>query len=444
MADNSMANNGLSFQTAQIPLRLSPWVIEGAFIVLLLLSFVGLTPFQIRDPQVLAMTNSAPSSGDGDMIRQIAFLSVLMVLSAGALQRRGLAIIRAVPVSMLLVLAWCAASALWAGEPGIAFRRAGLEIVVVTSLMLAVEALGTKRCLELLRYVMIGVLVVDWISIPLIPQARHLANETDPSIVGDWRGLYYQKNITGAVCALSILVFGYFALRDRRKLDYALLLATAIFLIMTNSKSSMGLLPASLLAAGLYVVATRTTLDRAIVLTGLALTFILAAAAIVVEWQTITHIFSDPDAFTGRVEIWHAELAHIADHPLLGAGFGTFADAGARSPLYPYVHDKWVGAVAHGHNGYLQLLVTIGGIGFVLAMAAFIANPVIGFWRGRKDLLLTAFLFSVFIFVLLHNLTETDFLEGAGPPWAMFVLMIAMLRARHEDREPEATSWPSR
>lgn len=437
-----MAENGLAYQTAR-PMRLAPWVIEGAFIVLLLLSFVGLTPFQLRDPQALAIGNGA-TGGGGDMIRQVAFLGVLMVLSAGALQRRGFAIIRAVPVSMLLVLAWCAASALWAGEPGIAFRRAGLEIVVVTSLMLAVEALGTKRCLELLRYVMIGVLVVNWISIPLIPQARHLANENDPSIIGDWRGLYYQKNITGAVCALSILVFGYFALRDRRKLDYALLIATAGFLVMTNSKSSMGLLPASLLAAGIFVLATRKTLDRAIVLTGLVLTAVLAAAAVAVEWQTITHIFSDPNAFTGRVEIWHAELAHIADHPLLGAGFGTFADAGARSPLYPYVHDKWVGAVSHGHNGYLQLLVTIGGIGFALAMSAFIAGPVIAFWRNRKDMLLTAFLFTVFIFVLLHNFMETDYLEGAGPAWAMFVLMIAMLRARHDEPEPEATAWPNR
>ncbi len=86
--------------------------------------------------------------------------------------------------------------------------------------------------------------------------------------------------------------------------------------------------------------------------------------------DAIAKLLEDPDEFTGRAEIWAAELRYIADHPLLGAGFGTFTDTGGQSPLHNYVGASWVEAVSHGHNGYLQVLVTIGGVGFVLAMLA--------------------------------------------------------------------------
>ena len=48
-------------------------------------------------------------------------------------------------------------------------------------------------------------------------------------------------------------------------------------------------------------------------------------------------MLEDPTEFTGRAAIWQAEIAFIRDHPLLGSGFGTFADTGSLSPLHNYV-----------------------------------------------------------------------------------------------------------
>ena len=66
-------------------------------------------------------------------------------------------------------------------------------------------------------------------------------------------------------------------------------------------------------------------------------------------------MLEDPREFTGRSAIWSAELRYIADHPFLGAGFGTFTDTSSQSPLHNYVSGSWVDAVSHGHNGYLQV-----------------------------------------------------------------------------------------
>jgi O-antigen ligase len=170
-------------------------------------------------------------------------------------------------------------------------------------------------------------------------------------------------------------------------------------------------------------------LDRAIVTVGLLLLVALAVTVALLNYEAISRILSDPQEFTGRTAIWQAEIAFIRDHPWLGSGFGSFADTGALSPLHNYVGASWVDAVSHGHNGYLQLIVTIGFVGFAIAMIAIILTPAGAFWRiDDMDRLLKALLFSLFIFFVFHNLTESDFLESDGASWVVFLMMMAALR----------------
>jgi len=156
----------------------------------------------------------------------------------------------------------------------------------------------------------------------------------------------------------------------------------------------------------------------------------------VLDAETIARALEDPAEFTGRSAIWAAELRYIHDHPLLGAGFGTFADSGGPSPLHDYIRGSWIEAVSHGHNGYLQLLVTIGGVGFVLAMAALLLPAFRSFWDLNWDGgPFRPLLFALFVFLVLHNVMESDFLEGDGVLWAAFLLMLAALREsdRHQE-----------
>ena len=275
-----------------------------------------------------------------------------------------------------------------------------------------------------------GVLIVNWLSIPLVHQSVHLPGEQDPGLVGDWRGLYFHKNIAGAVSAVSAIVFLFSALRTKRWIDIALFLAAVGFVVMTRSKSSLGLLVVAFALGLTYRFAWRRGIDRMIVaVAGLLFVFLLSAF-FVLDADMIARALEDPTEFTGRAAIWQAEIAFIRDHPFLGSGFGTFADTGNLSPLHNYVAGSWVEAVAHGHSGYLQLLVTIGGVGFVLTVLALIAVPAVQFWRQRGgDLNMRAMLFTIFVFLVLHNFMESDFLEGDAPAWVAFLLMLAFLRA---------------
>jgi O-antigen ligase len=437
MAADSLAYRPWTHQTSS-----NVWFAEAAYVAFLLLIFVGLSPFAFRDPVMLA-TGESGFTASGDAVRQIAFLAAFLCMAVAAWRNRGGDVLRSVPLLLAVLIFWCLVSASWATEPSVSFRRAVLASVIILSAMLSVSAVGSHRALTILRYILAAILVVNWFSILVVRQAVHLAGEVDPGLVGDWRGLYFHKNIAGSVTAIGAILFFFEMVRSRRLTDSVLFLAAVVFTAMTHSKSSLGLLPIALAAGLVYRFAWMRGVDRAIVIASTILVLIVGVATVAVDWGSIARLLEDPNQFTGRAAIWQGEVSFIADHPFLGAGFGTFADTGTLSPLHNYVGDAWVRNVSHGHNAYLQLFVTIGGVGLILSLAAFVISPLVAFARARDPEQIAYFsvLFAVFAFMVLHNLLESDFLEGDSPAWVAFLLVIAMarhasMRTAGSEREP--------
>jgi len=397
-----------------------------SFIALLLLIFVGLNAF--NPPPEVSQFGGVAEASRGDVLRQIAYLGVAAMIGLTALTRYGMETVRIVPMSMILLLAWCLASALWAPETSIVIRRAGLEVVVVVSLLVSVETLGAERAFLIWRWLLAAILLVNFLSIPLIATARHGASEIDPALVGNWRGLYGHKNMAGAVCALTAIAFLFSQNGRRNWIGICVALAACLFLAMTRSKSSAGFLVISCVCGLLYRLTWRDGLNRAILLVCGALLTTALAVFVVLDADAIARVLEDPTEFTGRAEIWAAELRYIADHPLFGAGFGTFTDTRAASPLRDYVNGTWVAGVSHGHNGYLQVMVTIGGIGFILAMLALVVAPARRLWTpDHTDHGLKSMLMAIFVFAVAHNFMESDFLEGDGVTWCTMLMTIAAL-----------------
>jgi O-antigen ligase len=423
-----MANESFALSYAP-PRDVSRSVIaEIAFIALLLMMFVGLSPF-VPPAAPTSVNAAAPAPGDG--LRQIIFLAVFFPVVFASTLQRGWNVFRVVPLALIAMLAWCFFSVGWSGVPDVSLRRAALAAIVVISTIGSVDLLGGQRAFLLWRIVLAIVLVVNWLSIPLIQTAVHLPGEVDPSLIGDWRGLYGQKNTAGAVCVMTALLF-LFSRNGRGNWIGWLVAAAALgFLVMTRSKTSMALFPVALAAGLLYRVSWRDSLSRAIFLCGAILLVAVAALFLSLNWDLIARLLTDPGSFTGRAEIWQAILAYMHDHPLLGAGFGTIAHTGTLSPLHNYARGNWVEAIADSHNGYLQILVTTGSIGLGLALLGMVVDPLLRFWPLEpKRTGFKALLFAIFVFVLLHNFLETDFLESDNSIWFAFLVMLASLKTR--------------
>ena len=432
MANESFALNPAPARTTDGPF-FRPNLAGIGFTIFLLLVFVGLEPFAPR-ADVSTFGGVAQGNSQGDMLRQISYIGAFGLIVMAILTRQGMAAIRAVPLSIALLLGWCLASMLWAAQPEVVIRRAGLEVIIVLSVFFGIEALGTARAFAIFKWLLLAVLVINWLSIPVIPAARHFATEIDTALIGNWRGLYGHKNIAGAVSAITALIFLFGRHGKGNWIGILVALAATLFLVMSQSKSSLGFLPIAAAAGLAYRYSWKDGLSRAILLVVTVLLLLGIGLATLFYADEISRLLSDPREFTGRSAIWAAELAYIRDHPLLGHGFGTFADTGGLSPLHGYVNDNWVETVSHGHNGYLQLLVTIGGIGFALAMAALVLSPLRRFWRLAQDDSRSLF-FALFVFVVLHNMMESDFLEGDGVSWTTMLLVIAMLRNSERSAE---------
>lgn len=415
-----MASEG--FALSHAPARAAGGWMAAAFTLFLMIVFVGLEPFQ---PKPIVSAYGGVSRGDA--LRQLCYILVFGGIVLAAVQRFGLMAARAIPASIALLLVWCMASALWSDYPGVVIRRGGLEVILILSVFLSVEVLGWQRAFAIWKWLLLAILVVNWISIPLIPAAKHFPDEVDTALIGNWRGLYGHKNITGAVCVVTALIFLF--TRNGKGNWIGILAAAAAtgFLVFSQSKSSLGFLPLSAAAGLAYRIGWKDGLSRAIVTLLGAMALFALGLAMLLEAEALNRLLSDPTEFTGRSAIWAAQIAYIRDHPLLGSGFGTFADTGGRPALYAYITDFWMETISHGHNGFLQLLVTIGGIGFVLAMAALVIAPAIRFWTLDRHPL-KPLLFALFVFTLLHNVMESDFLEGDTVTWVTMLMVIALLR----------------
>jgi O-antigen ligase len=400
---------------------------EIGYVVFLLLIFVGVAPFASADAS--SGGDAAAVAGAGDAMRQVSYLLAFALILCAAIGDRRAALVRAVPPVFAVLLAWCLISCAWAPDPAVSLRRAVLLCIVCSSVFVSVQSLGTARSLELLCYVLAAVVVIDFASVILVPAARHLSDDIEPNVVGDWRGVHGHKNVAGALYVDAILIFSYWAIVERKRFAIPLALAGAVFLVGTNSKSSIGLLPLAGAGGVIFLLSNRNMANRRIVVVTAALIAAVAFAIVAAWWAPIVQAFNDPELFTGRTAIWQAEWAYILDHPWLGSGFGSFAYTGKTSPIYDYISNAWTGAVANGHQGYLELLVTTGVPGFVLAMASFLYEPVAQLsGSGTIPRPLRALFCALFVFFFLHNFMESDFLKTDTAEWVMFVAVLAMLR----------------
>jgi O-antigen ligase len=111
-----------------------------------------------------------------------------------------------------------------------------------------------------------------------------------------------------------------------------------------------------------------------------------------------------------RLLLWKAGLKIFADHPLIGVGDIDLGDL-----LRAYADPGYTGEWGHVHNIMLQVMVTLGSIGAVAALAIFTVIAVTEwriFRRVRDDWFAGSFVLgalAVFVGFQVNGLTEWSF-----------------------------------
>jgi O-antigen ligase len=402
-------------------------------IVFVLFTQIGLDPF--AEDTVASLVR-----GSGDVSRQVGMVVLCGLLLLASFDTRNLWANVAVPASLLIMLGYCLVSVSWALDPGISIRRLGFTLLTVWFLCRAVGVLGYMHALYSLRIALVVILVLNYAALLTNHGIHGMEVDVETTVIGAWRGILGHKNVAGAICAVTILLFAF----DPRGVNPALrpivILAAAVFLWFSESKTSMAAMGIALVVG--LVLPRVTELGRSVRLVVFGVILVGVLQALSVYARDVVVSLDDPFAFTGRAQIWTILLRYAQAHLWTGAGYDSFWQIGGRSPIWDYT-TSWVAELTgSGHNGFLDLLVSIGLPGLVLAVVVLFLLPIArvclddSMPRGQRALLL-----SLLAFVLVHNLGESELLDRTAFGQEMLVLVLAFIAAHRQRASLVERMW---
>ncbi|WP_068092245.1 O-antigen ligase family protein [Novosphingobium rosa] len=397
-----------------LPVDMRALIGQGLCVLLVLLSTLG--------PFIAGATSEGAS--EGSLVRQISYLVVLGgVLVWARPWARGWSLLM-VPLPVLAALAWCWISLSWAIAPDIAMRRLLLTTMMVWTTFIIVHTGGYRRASDGLRIALVITLVANYLTVLIEPNVgMHLGSEWEGSaLAGNWRGLMTHKNFAGASCAFCMLLFLFDARHVNLRIRAVVLLLAAFFLYRTVSKTSMGM---GLLAAMVGFAFSKLNREYRLFIIPVAMLVICAGATYVNGHLDKISTTLAPTAFTGRGQIWEALMLYAKDHVWTGAGFGSFWNVGPTSPIFTYGRG-FVTTITVGHNGYLDLLVTVGLPGVLLIVCGVLLWPLAQILSSRRiSIEKGSLLCAMVLFCLGHNVTESSLFERDALTGVMAVFVAA-------------------
>ncbi|CAN5160498.1 O-antigen ligase [soil metagenome] len=392
----------------------------------------------------MALSVVSPISQDGGaLFRQISYSAVAIFAFISLRPLVSPERLFVIPLGLVVALLWSAASIFWAIEPGMAARRLILTATIIWTICSAVNVLGFTRTLAVMRIILLVALASNYLAVIIAPSwgIHQAADALDKNLIGDWRGIMMQKNFAGAACSITIICF----LFDRRGitpwLRFAIIGAATFFLVKSGSRTS---LIGCLGAVGVGVMYLGYNARYRMILLPLA-------AFIVFVVSSLTNIFyvRDPWQFlqnyqstlSGRVAIWEMVWRYSMDNRLLGAGYGSFWNIGNASPVYEY-GKGWLLELASGHNGYLDLLATIGIPGLAIVVVGAIVLPLLRLLTSESaNGPPGALLFALIIFGMAHNSSESSLFDRDSLTWLFMVVAIALTRKITQKNYGHANSF---
>lgn len=373
---------------------------------------------------------------EGDRLNQIGFLiaGTITVVGLATLVNRRL-------LGVFLTPAWFAVgsvlliSILVAPEPSDAARSIVLTLIgMIIAAGIVLLPPDEKAFQRITAAAILTVLAVSYFGVIFMTDlAIHSGSGHEPQHAGLWRGHFSHKNIAGPVMSVFVM-FGIYLWRSKLHVTGALItLLALLFVIQTGSKTTNGLLPIAVaivfagrifglpqLTIGLYAAVVA-------VVTGLTLGTIYSET-----WASYTAaILADP-SFTGRVTLWQYGLENIGENLWFGTGFDSFwGTPTVRNIEFPFEHAWDFRGIVHGHNNFVDMMVTMGLVGFLVLLWVLYVTPAINYLKScrvQANANIADLFMMILIFMTLLSFLETFFLRRIDPIWLMMFMAITGLR----------------
>jgi exopolysaccharide production protein ExoQ len=227
----------------------------------------------------------------------------------------------------------------------------------------------------------------------------------------------------------------FLALPSRSRLNRALILFVGLVLVvLSRSAGALAYFGVVVLVPMLAPVLRWKALARRVAITALLVTVTVGAWITVANLRAVTSFFGRDPSLTGRVDLWTMSFASIEQQPILGYGYHAFWTE--NSPHATRIREEVNWDAPHSHNGYIDLLLSLGLTGFGFYMLAWLA-------AGRRACRFARIIplscgtwpASFLVLILVYQLTEASIVTGNWILWIIYVAISFALSAA-EDRSP--------
>ena len=397
----------------------------NSFILIYVTFFTTNIPF---DPSNYADTFGGETTNiKNQVVYLFLFFSSLIILSKRF--DKILSLIRSEKYLSLFV-ALCLLSALWSDYSFLSFKRSFQLFVMFLVIIEAFVNIDPKVLLSQLKIVISIYLFFNLYACRFIPAA------IDP-VFGTWRGMEVQKNWlaqNSLYCLLSSIVLFNFDKTRFAKLYDSILILTSVLLIY-KAHSSTNLIAVIIIVFMGFVFQIESIfknlgIGRSIL--GLVFLFILTFSGIFIIFSSeifglIPGYFGKDTTLSGRVDIWNFVWNDIEKRFLLGYGFATYWIMGSsRLEIFASYFEGFV--VNSAHNGYLEIILQVGFLGFIFFLFP-IAAYIYRMFKLNSNIAIL-----IFVSIMTLNYTESVlFKVGLGITTFYFMATYVALSVFHFD-----------
>jgi len=385
--------------------------------------FLGFTLLILQGAFIGMSSGGDADAGATEDIRHlIGFALVLVGTGACALRHRQqmLAGARANLVYFILPII-IIASTLWSVDPALTFKRSVLTTGVCLFDLYAAVAIGTDR---LLKLVSTTIVISALASILIVVALPTVGREVTAGLVGDWRGVFPQKNVLGHVMSIGASIELFLLLRAGRSrwLGLARFSLCCLLVVMAHSASSLLSVVLACLMFAFYA-AFRRGIASGVICLIMGFSGIALAGAVFGGDASILYALLDRDpSLTGRTDLWLYVMDVIRERPYFGWGYLAFWVPDTSRVVYIQNQIGW--PAPNAHNGYLELVLSVGLIG----LAGFVVTGVWALRRAISAMMqpsdLGALLLIVTVQLLVANLTESFMVGASVFGWNVFSILV--------------------
>src|SRR5205085_1502983 len=171
-------------------------------------------------------------------------------------------------------------------DPGLSWRWLVFALMVITlAAALPLLATNLKRFADMTAAVVVAVLVLSYTALLIVPELsiHQVTDLVEPTLAGNWRGVFGHKNIAGPMM-VNFIFIGLFVAKVRSTaLGWSIMAAAAVFLVFCEAKSATMLLPLVLILSWAVLHIRSMVLCAALVL----------VPTIILNFSTIGSLYFD-------------------------------------------------------------------------------------------------------------------------------------------------------